>query len=80
MLSQVPSSHLEIPMTSTIEDGMANKEGYEHKVSYLEAELRDLRERYLQMSIKYAEVEDQKEQLVLKLKAGKNRRSWFSWA
>ncbi|XP_021897753.1 golgin subfamily A member 4-like [Carica papaya] len=78
MLSQVPSSHLEIPMTSTIEDGMANKEGYEHKVSYLEAELRDLRERYLQMSIKYAEVEDQKEQLVLKLKAGKNRRSWFS--
>lgn len=78
MLSQVPSSRLEIPMTSTIEDGVANKEGYEHKVSYLEAELRDLRERYLQMSIKYAEVEDQKEQLVLKLKAGKNRRSWFS--
>lgn len=47
-------------------------------MSFLEVELRDLRERYFQMSLKYAEVEAQREELVLKLKSVKNRRSWFS--
>ncbi|XP_073127963.1 uncharacterized protein [Henckelia pumila] len=41
----------------------------EHKIALLEAELHDIRERYLQISLKYAEVEAQKEQLVMKVKA-----------
>lgn len=47
----------------------------EHK---LEAELSELQERYLNMSLKYAEVEAQREELVLKLKAVGPARSWFS--
>lgn len=43
----------------------------------LEAELKDLREKYFHMSLKYAEVEAQREQLVMKLKATNGRRSWF---
>lgn len=41
----------------------------EHKNTLLEAELHDIRERYLQISLKYAEVEAQKELLVMKVKA-----------
>ncbi|XP_011101522.1 restin homolog [Sesamum indicum] len=41
----------------------------ENKISLLEAELQEIRERYLQISLKYAEVEAQREQLVMKLKA-----------
>ncbi|KAL0340623.1 UNVERIFIED_CONTAM: hypothetical protein Sradi_4579100 [Sesamum radiatum] len=40
-----------------------------YKISLLEAELQEIRERYLQISLKYAEVEAQREQLVMKLKA-----------
>ncbi|KAL8171021.1 hypothetical protein V2J09_022825 [Rumex salicifolius] len=43
-----------------------------------QTELKDLRERYFQMSLKYAEVEAQREELVLKLKSSGSRRSWFS--
>ncbi|XP_059307607.1 uncharacterized protein LOC132059121 [Lycium ferocissimum] len=39
------------------------------KISQLEAELQEIRDRYLNMSLKYAEVEDQREQLVITLKA-----------
>ncbi|KAI3734674.1 hypothetical protein L6452_14149 [Arctium lappa] len=46
--------------------------------SSLEAELNELQERYLNMSLKYAEVEAQREELVLKLKAVGPGRSWFS--
>lgn len=41
----------------------------EHKISLLEAELQEIRERYLQISLKYAEVEAEREQLVMKLKS-----------
>ncbi|KAL3625354.1 hypothetical protein CASFOL_030808 [Castilleja foliolosa] len=41
----------------------------EHKICQLEAELVEIRERYLGISLKYAEVEAQREQLVMKLKA-----------
>lgn len=54
------------------------KEKYESIISSLEAELKDIRDRYLEMSLKYAEVEAQREELVMKLKAAKNGRSWFS--
>lgn len=46
--------------------------------SSLEAELRDIRERYLHMSLKYAEVEAQREELVMKLKTTKSGKRWFS--
>ncbi|XP_024990928.1 myosin-11-like isoform X1 [Cynara cardunculus var. scolymus] len=49
-----------------------------HEDSSLEAELNELQERYLNMSLKYAEVEAQREELVLKLKAVGPGRSWFS--
>ncbi|KAJ8433321.1 hypothetical protein Cgig2_012889 [Carnegiea gigantea] len=53
------------------------KSGDGFDVSALEAELRDLREKYFQMSLKYAEVEAQREELVLKLKNTNNKRRWF---
>ncbi|OMO62820.1 Prefoldin [Corchorus olitorius] len=48
------------------------------KTSALEIELKDLRERYFQMSLKYAEVEDQREQLVMQIRAASGRKRWFS--
>lgn len=53
-------------------------EGRESVRSSLEAELRDIRERYLHMSLKYAEVEAQREELVMKLKTAKSGKRWFS--
>lgn len=46
----------------------------------LEAELRELRERYSMMSLKYAEVEAQREELVMKLRTTSRNSSkrWFS--
>lgn len=51
---------------------------FEHTKALLEAELKDIRERYFQMSLKYAEVEAQREDLVMKLKAVKSGKRWFS--
>lgn len=45
------------------------KGGDESKIKRLEAELQEIRERYFDMSLNYAEVEDQREQLVMKLRA-----------
>ncbi|KAI3472611.1 hypothetical protein Pfo_029789 [Paulownia fortunei] len=53
-------------------------ERYERTKSSLETELRDLRERYLEMSLKYAEVESQREDLVMKLRATRRGKRWFS--
>lgn len=58
------------------DEGGVKKEGYKDKVSSLEAELREIQERYSQMSLKYAEVEAEREELVMKLKTV-NSRSWF---
>ncbi|CAM8949222.1 unnamed protein product [Rhodiola kirilowii] len=56
-------------------------EGNNHTVtrskSSLEAELRDIKERYLHMSLKYAEVEAQREELVMKLKSARGGKKWF---
>ncbi|KAK9061304.1 hypothetical protein SSX86_018484 [Deinandra increscens subsp. villosa] len=54
------------------------KKEQEKDASLLETELKELRERYLHMSLKYAEVEAEREELVLKLKAVKPGKSWFS--
>ncbi|PIN21475.1 E3 ubiquitin ligase involved in syntaxin degradation [Handroanthus impetiginosus] len=53
-------------------------ERYERTKSSLETELRDLRERYLEMSLKYAEVEARREDLVMKLRAARGVKRWFS--
>jgi len=62
---------------NTINEGGENED---KSLSALEAELNDIRERYLHMSLKYAEVEEQREQLVLKLKTVSegSRWKWFS--
>ncbi|XP_078427540.1 uncharacterized protein LOC144700039 isoform X2 [Wolffia australiana] len=44
----------------------------------LEIELKEMRDRYLQMSLRYAEVEAQREDLVMKLKTTKKEKNWFS--
>ncbi|GAY54464.1 C2 NT-type domain-containing protein [Citrus sinensis] len=64
-------------LTSPLDTPMEN-DGYDRKVSSLEAELKDLQECYLQMSLKCAEVEAQREQLVMKLKSVNSGRKWFS--
>lgn len=50
------------------------KERFERTKSMLEAELKDIQERYLHMSLKFAEVEAQREELVMKLKLSKNQK------
>ncbi|RWW58201.1 hypothetical protein BHE74_00034967 [Ensete ventricosum] len=49
-----------------------------NKIASLEAELKDMKERYLRMSLQYAQVEAQREELVLKLKSMQKERRWFS--
>ncbi|XP_051131267.1 intracellular protein transport protein USO1-like [Andrographis paniculata] len=63
---------------STVSGETGARERYERTKSSLHAELRELRERYLEMSLKYAEVEAQREDLVMKLKATRQGRKWFS--
>ncbi|XP_073289448.1 uncharacterized protein [Primulina huaijiensis] len=58
--------------------GTGTRQKYERTKSSLETELRDLRERYLTMSLKYAEVEAQRENLVMKLKVTNSANRWFS--
>lgn len=57
---------------------VVSKEKYDVTKSSLEAELKDIRERYLHMSLKYAEVEAQREELVMKIRGVKSMRRWFS--
>jgi len=56
--------------------GGYGKEGNTDRVLQLEGELRDMKERLLNMSLQYAEVEAQRERLVMELKAVKKGR-WF---
>ncbi|XP_057789415.1 uncharacterized protein LOC131006250 [Salvia miltiorrhiza] len=53
---------------SQLERAKSSRES-EMKMARLEAELQEIRGRYFEMSINYAEVEEQREQLVMKLKA-----------
>ncbi|KAJ3681904.1 hypothetical protein LUZ60_014477 [Juncus effusus] len=48
------------------------------RISALEAELKDMKERYSNMSLQYAEVEAEREELVMKLKSTKTTKGWFS--
>ncbi|KAG7958102.1 hypothetical protein I3843_10G002300 [Carya illinoinensis] len=76
LLSEGPSSQAKVPRKSTDEDEIVTKKSSGRTKSSLEAELLDIRERYLHMSLKYAEVEAQREELVMKLKAAKNVKRW----
>jgi FtsZ-binding cell division protein ZapB len=51
----------------------------EGKIAALEAELKEMRERYSNMSLQYAQVEAEREALVQKLKSTKaTSKGWFS--
>lgn len=64
------------PMPEEQSVGEDGKEGNTDRVLQLEGELRDMKERLLNMSLQYAEVEAQRERLVMELKAVKKGR-WF---
>ncbi|XP_015697419.1 myosin-11-like isoform X2 [Oryza brachyantha] len=54
------------------------KENDNDKISQLESELKDMQERLLNMSMQYAEVEAQREELVMELKTANARKGrWF---
>ncbi|XP_042487633.1 paramyosin-like, partial [Macadamia integrifolia] len=78
LLSEGENGHTDAPKQLTAVGEILQKEGYEQKASLLEAELKEIRERYFHMSIRYAEVEAQREELVIELKTLKNGRRWFS--
>jgi len=65
------------PVKSMAEE-LVTKEKFERTKSMLEAELRDIQERYFHMSLKYAEVEAMREELVMKLKATRKQKGWLS--
>ncbi|XP_020093572.1 myosin-2 heavy chain-like [Ananas comosus] len=75
-LSEKRSDNGEILKKAMSENAM--KVGNAGKVASLEAELKDMKERYLHMSLQYAEVEAQREELVMKLKTMKKEKRWFS--
>lgn len=61
-----------------LSEEVVTKEKFERTKSMLEEELRDIQERYFHMSLKYAEVEAEREELVMKLKVAKNKKGWLS--
>lgn len=60
------------------DSGNTAKVDQSNKISSLETELKEMRERYLHMSLQYAEVEAQREDLVMQLKSAKKEKKWFS--
>lgn len=72
------SRNIQSPQKPRNEGNFVTRERYERTKSSLEAELKDIRQRYLEMSLKYAEVECQREELVMKLKGKKNIKRWLS--
>ncbi|KAK6942718.1 NT-type C2 domain [Dillenia turbinata] len=78
LLSEGRNGHTDASCRSIAESDKSVLERYQRTKSSLELELRDIRERYFNMSLKYAEVEAQREELVMKLKAEKSGKRWFS--
>ncbi|KAM0045546.1 putative transcription factor bZIP family [Helianthus debilis subsp. tardiflorus] len=64
---------------SKTEGEVITKEGFERTKSSLETELKDLRDRYLEMSLKYAEVEAEREDLVMQLKTNNSARKRYQF-
>ncbi|XP_023746022.1 uncharacterized protein LOC111894168 [Lactuca sativa] len=67
------------PGKSKVEGDLVTKERFERTKSSLETELKDLRDRYLEMSLKYAEVEAEREDLVMQLKTNNSTRRRFQF-
>ncbi|KAI3791854.1 hypothetical protein L2E82_05717 [Cichorium intybus] len=67
------------PGKSKAEGDVVTKERFERTKSSLETELKDLRDRYLEMSLKYAEVEAEREDLVMQLKTNNTTRRRFQF-
>ncbi|XP_071709696.1 uncharacterized protein [Rutidosis leptorrhynchoides] len=59
------------------ESEVVTKENFERTKSSLETELKDVRDRLLEMSLKYAEVEAEREDLVMQLKTNTSVRNRF---
>lgn len=78
LLTEEYKDPLNAPKKLLDEDVVVEGDGYEGKISSLQTELKDLQERYFDMSLKYAEVESERAKLVLKLKPVNNGRRWFS--
>ncbi|KAL2514310.1 myosin heavy chain [Forsythia ovata] len=79
-MSMGQNNHTTASKQSEVSGEVVTRQSNERTKSSLETELRDLRERYLQMSLKYAEVEAQREDLVMKLKetkGGKRNTYWL---
>ncbi|XP_026403330.1 myosin-11-like [Papaver somniferum] len=72
LLNEGQQGHTNAPKRSTSEVVTGRK------TSVLEAELKDIRERYFHMSLRFAEVEAEREELVMKLKSFKSGKRWFS--
>lgn len=78
LLTEEYKDPLNAPKKLLDEEVVVKGDGYEGKISSLQTELKDLQERYFDMSLKYAEVEAERAKLVLKLKPVNNGRRWFS--
>ncbi|KAJ6767733.1 PROTEIN MLP1-LIKE [Salix koriyanagi] len=78
LLTEEYKDPLNAPKKLSDEDIVVRGDGCEGKISSLQTELKDLQERYFDMSLKYAEVEAERAKLVLKLKTVSNGRRWFS--
>ncbi|KAI3989758.1 hypothetical protein MKX01_040728 [Papaver californicum] len=72
LLTEGQQGHTNAPKRSTSEVVTGRK------TSSLEAELKDIRERYFHMSLRFAEVEAEREELVMKVKSFKSGKRWFS--
>ncbi|KAK9072791.1 hypothetical protein SSX86_009226 [Deinandra increscens subsp. villosa] len=79
LTSKRRNSHPLIPGKSKVEGEVVTKELYERTRSSLETELKDLRDRYLEMSLKYAEVEAERGDLVMQLKTNNSARKQFQF-
>ena len=78
LLSEKPIGRSDSNNKFDVTNQAIGKEENEQKAALLETELREIRERYFQISLKYAEGEAQREQLVMKLKAVNSGKRWFS--
>ncbi|KAK4272808.1 hypothetical protein QN277_021313 [Acacia crassicarpa] len=74
LLSKDQNNQANAPARSVTGGEVVTREKFERTKSMLEAELREIQERYLNMSLKYAEVEAQREELVMKLRVAKKNK------
>uniref|UniRef100_A0A0E0BDD5 Uncharacterized protein n=1 Tax=Oryza glumipatula TaxID=40148 RepID=A0A0E0BDD5_9ORYZ len=69
---------LKSPMPEGKSASKDGKENDDDKISQLESELKDMQERLLNVSLQYAEVEAQREELVMELKTANAKKGrWF---